>query len=62
MLVQGNPILGVNVYLYSNDVSDVRCPKDFGDGPRPGALCHAVSDADGNFAFKSLPCGKSFYF
>ncbi|XP_078158461.1 carbohydrate-binding-like fold [Carex rostrata] len=54
---KGNPILGVNVYLYSNDVSEVRCPKDFGDGPRPGALCHAVSDANGNFAFKSLPCG-----
>ncbi|KAJ4775918.1 Nodal modulator 1 [Rhynchospora pubera] len=54
---KGNPISGVNVYLYSNDVSEVHCPKGFGDGPRPGALCHAVSDADGNFVFTSLPCG-----
>ncbi|KAJ3691869.1 hypothetical protein LUZ61_021033 [Rhynchospora tenuis] len=54
---KGNPILGVNVYLYSNDVSEVHCPKGFGDGPRHGALCHAVSNADGNFVFTSLPCG-----
>ena len=47
------------MYLYSDDVSEVNCPQ--GAGPGPGnrkALCHAVSDADGKFTFKSIPCGK----
>jgi hypothetical protein len=57
-ICQGNPILGVHLYLYSNDVTGVPCPQGFGDAPREGALCHAISGADGKFVFKSLPCGK----
>ncbi|GAV83060.1 CarboxypepD_reg domain-containing protein [Cephalotus follicularis] len=55
---QGNPILGVHIYLYSDDVVEVDCPQ--GSGVAMGqrkALCHAVSDADGMFIFKSIPCG-----
>lgn len=55
---QGNPILGVHIYLYSNDISRVDCA--LGSGNAPGqrkALCHAVSDAEGMFTFKSIPCG-----
>ncbi|KAK3160680.1 hypothetical protein QOZ80_1BG0062920 [Eleusine coracana subsp. coracana] len=55
---QGNPMLGVHLYLYSNDVTEVPCPQGYGDAPREGALCHAISGADGNFMFKSLPCGS----
>ncbi|KAK6941103.1 hypothetical protein RJ641_030634 [Dillenia turbinata] len=54
----GNPILGVHIYLYSADVPEVDCPQ--GSGKAPGgkkALCHAASDADGLFVFKSIPCG-----
>lgn len=57
--LQGNPILGVQIYLYSDDVVEVDCPQ--GSGSAPGqrkALCHAVSDADGMFTFKSIPCGN----
>lgn len=38
----------------------VDCPQGFGDasGERK-PICHAVSDADGIFSFKSIPCGKS---
>ncbi|XP_072975145.1 uncharacterized protein [Typha angustifolia] len=57
VVAQGNPILGVHMYLYSDDVSEVHCPQGFGSAPRPGALCHAVSDAAGRFTFKSIPCG-----
>ncbi|CAL5364711.1 unnamed protein product [Camellia sinensis] len=42
----GDPILGVHIYLYSNDISRVDCA--LGSGNAPGqrkALCHAVSDA-----------------
>ncbi|KAF3436558.1 hypothetical protein FNV43_RR23650 [Rhamnella rubrinervis] len=56
---QGNPILGVHIYLSSDDVSEVNCPQ--GSGSAPGiekALCHAVSDAQGMFTFKSIPCGS----
>ncbi|XP_024012784.1 nodal modulator 1 [Eutrema salsugineum] len=59
VVAQGNPILGVHIYLHSDDVSMVHCPQGFGDvsGERK-PLCHAVSDADGIFSFKSIPCGK----
>ncbi|CAA7030535.1 unnamed protein product [Microthlaspi erraticum] len=59
VVAQGNPILGVHIYLHSDDVSMVDCPQGFGDasGERK-PLCHAVSDADGVFSFKSIPCGK----
>ncbi|PON61743.1 Glucoamylase, starch-binding [Parasponia andersonii] len=56
---QGNPILGVQIYLTSDDVVEVDCPQ--GSGTAPGttkALCHAVSDAQGMFVFKSVPCGN----
>lgn len=56
---QGNPILGVHIYLYSDDVSEVECLQGSGNGPRQDvALCHAVSDADGKFTFNSIPCGN----
>lgn len=58
VVAQGNPILGVHFYLYSDDVLEVNCPHDSGNAPGLGkALCHAVSDADGMFRFKSIPCG-----
>jgi len=61
-LLQGNPILGVHVYLYSDDVSEVRCTQGVGNAPREkSALCHAISDANGKFAFRSLPCGNHLY-
>lgn len=56
---QGNPILGVHIYLYSDDVIEVDCPQGAGNTPgQRKALCDAVSDADGMFSFKSVPCGK----
>ncbi|XP_058008575.1 uncharacterized protein LOC110645700 isoform X2 [Hevea brasiliensis] len=57
VVAQGNPILGVHIYLYSDDVVELDCPQGSGDatGQRK-PLCHAVSDADGMFTFKSLPC------
>ncbi|KAE9598205.1 hypothetical protein Lal_00003964 [Lupinus albus] len=56
---QGNPILGVQIFLYSDDVSEVECLQGSADGPRQGAaLCHAVSGADGKFTFNSIPCGS----
>lgn len=58
VVAQGNPILGVHVYLYSNDILELDCPHDFRNAPRPNALCHAVSDADGKFIFNSTPCGS----
>ncbi|KAG9154178.1 hypothetical protein Leryth_000653 [Lithospermum erythrorhizon] len=55
---QGIPILGVHVYLYSDDVLEVDCPQGAGNAPEHGkALCHAVSGSDGIFTFKSNPCG-----
>ncbi|XP_021744068.1 nodal modulator 1-like [Chenopodium quinoa] len=58
VVAQGNPILGVHTYLYSDDVLEVECPQGAGHGPGDRkALCHAVSDADGKFTFKSIPCG-----
>ncbi|KAG7635346.1 unnamed protein product [Arabidopsis thaliana] len=59
VVAQGNPILGVHIYLHSDDVSMVDCPQGSGDaaGERK-SLCHAVSDAEGIFSFKSIPCGK----
>ncbi|KAF3495687.1 hypothetical protein DY000_02056889, partial [Brassica cretica] len=64
VVAQGNPILGVHIYLHSDDVSMVDCPQGLGDasGERK-PLCHAVSDADGIFSFKSIPCATAaFYF
>ncbi|KAG2597104.1 hypothetical protein PVAP13_5KG190200 [Panicum virgatum] len=58
VVAQGNPILGVHLYLYSNDITELPCPQDFSDAPREGALCHAISGADGKFMFRSLPCGS----
>ncbi|KAH9318973.1 hypothetical protein KI387_020742, partial [Taxus chinensis] len=56
---QGNPVLGVHVYIYSDDVVEVHCPQGSGRAPWPEkALCYAISDANGKFAFKSVPCGK----
>ena len=58
--MQGNPLLGVHIYLYSDDVVEVNCPQGFGDPPGESkALCHAISDADGVFKFKSIPCGNA---
>ncbi|XP_012474989.1 uncharacterized protein LOC105791465 [Gossypium raimondii] len=58
VVAQGNPILGVHIYLYSDDVIEVDCPQGSGNAPEQRkALCHAVSDADGMFTFKSIPCG-----
>ncbi|KAF9688176.1 hypothetical protein SADUNF_Sadunf02G0169900 [Salix dunnii] len=59
VVAQGNPILGVHIYLYSNDVEKVDCPQGSGEavGQRK-PLCHAVTNADGMFRFKSLPCGR----
>lgn len=59
---QGNPILGVHIYLYSDDVLEVDCPQGSGNAPgQRKALCHAVSNADGMFMFKSIPCGNSLF-
>ncbi|KAH6758040.1 Carbohydrate-binding-like fold [Perilla frutescens var. hirtella] len=58
VVAQGNPILGVHFYLYSDDVFELNCPHDSSNAPGLGkALCHAVSDADGMFRFTSIPCG-----
>ncbi|KAL3649360.1 hypothetical protein CASFOL_005763 [Castilleja foliolosa] len=58
VVAQGNPILGVHFFLYSDDVLELNCPHDSGNAPGLGkALCHAVSDADGMFTFTSIPCG-----
>ncbi|KAK8947068.1 hypothetical protein KSP39_PZI007206 [Platanthera zijinensis] len=55
---QGNPILGVHIYLYSDDVLEVYCPQGVGNTPsQKNALCHSISNADGKFIFNSLPCG-----
>lgn len=51
--------MGVHIYLYSEDVPEVECPHGAGHGPgQRKSLCHAISDADGKFTFKSIPCGK----
>lgn len=52
--------MGVHVYLYSDDVVEVDCPLGSGNvSGQKKALCHAISDADGKFTFKSIPCGNS---
>lgn len=57
--LQGNPIVGVHIFLYSDDVSEVECLQGTATGPRQErALCHAASDADGKFTFNSIPCGN----
>ncbi|PIA38038.1 hypothetical protein AQUCO_02900110v1 [Aquilegia coerulea] len=58
VVAQGNPILGVHLYLYSDDITEMDCPQDSGNAPRPKALCHAISDADGKFTFSNVPCGS----
>jgi len=59
---QGNPIVGVHVFLYSDDVSEVECLQGSATGPRQEiALCHAASDADGKFTFNSIPCGNYLF-
>lgn len=60
--LQGNPILGVHLYLYSDDVHKVNCPQGAVYDPwQKSSLCHAVSDANGKFIFSTVPCGnKSF--
>ncbi|WJX79873.1 hypothetical protein P8452_62950 [Trifolium repens] len=59
VVAQGNPILGVHIFLYSEDVSEIECLQGSANGPRQeAALCHAVSDADGKFTFNSIPCGS----
>ncbi|KAK4367254.1 hypothetical protein RND71_015134 [Anisodus tanguticus] len=61
VVAQGNAILGVHIYLYSDDVTKVDCPK--GSKNSPGelglgeALCHNVTDSNGIFSLKSIPCG-----
>lgn len=56
---QGNAVLGVHVYLYSDDVHEVNCPQGSGAAPwEKQALCHAISDANGKFTFTFIPCGK----
>ncbi|KAI4319166.1 hypothetical protein MLD38_032798 [Melastoma candidum] len=58
VVAQGNPILGVHVYLFSRDDVNVDCPNDPANIPGQGkALCHAISDADGMFTFSGIPCG-----
>ncbi|KAM7501151.1 hypothetical protein LguiB_000055 [Lonicera macranthoides] len=58
VVAQGNPILGVHIYLYSDDILEVDCPQGSGNAPgQRKALCHAISGADGMFTFKSIPCG-----
>ncbi|CAM0881057.1 unnamed protein product [Alopecurus aequalis] len=58
VVAQRNPILGVHLYLYSNEVKEVPCSQGLSGAPREGALCHAVSGADGKFSFRSIPCGN----
>ncbi|EEF47245.1 carboxypeptidase regulatory region-containingprotein, putative [Ricinus communis] len=59
VVAQGNPILGVHIFLYSEDVVELDCPQGSGDATgQRNPLCHAISDADGMFSFKSLPCGR----
>ncbi|CAN4101896.1 unnamed protein product [Withania somnifera] len=61
VVAQGNPILGVHIYLYSGDVTKVDCPGGFKNSPGDlglgAALCHNVTDANGIFSLKSIPCG-----
>ncbi|XP_031403144.1 nodal modulator 1 isoform X2 [Punica granatum] len=58
VVAQGNPILGVHIYLYSDDVMEVNCHEKTDSSPGgEKALCHTISNADGMFTFKSIPCG-----
>ncbi|KAH7444467.1 hypothetical protein KP509_02G079100 [Ceratopteris richardii] len=56
---QGNPVLGVHIYLFSDDVTEVPCTQETNTSPFGGkALCHVVSDANGKFLFSTVPCGN----
>ncbi|KAE8685178.1 S uncoupled 1 [Hibiscus syriacus] len=58
VFAQGSPIFGVHIYVYSDDVIEVDCPQGSDTAPEQRkALCHAVSDADWLFTFKSVPSG-----
>ncbi|KAI5421951.1 hypothetical protein KIW84_045414 [Lathyrus oleraceus] len=47
VIAQGNPVLGVHIFLYSKDVSEIKCLQGSAHGPRQeAAMCHAVTDAD----------------
>lgn len=52
----------MHIYLYSDDVVEVVCPQGSGDATgQKKPLCHAISDADGMFTFKSIPCGNFLF-
>ncbi|GBG60819.1 hypothetical protein CBR_g12556 [Chara braunii] len=58
---QGNPVLGVQIYLFSDDVGNVKCPQGLGNPPQANykyALCHGLSGTDGRFNFPAVPCGE----
>eukprot|EP00850_Spirogloea_muscicola_P008156 SM000043S15784 [mRNA] locus=s43:149855:159159:+ [translate_table: standard] len=57
---QGSPVAGVQVFLYSDDVSVVHCPSGAGMAPagHEAALCVAETAPDGKFVFPVVPCGK----
>ena len=54
-VAQGLPVLGVHVYLYSNDVAERNCSRSHSSaiGQRK-ALCDTISNADGMFQVRSL--------
>eukprot|EP00898_Chlorokybus_atmophyticus_P005383 jgi/Chlat1/5846/Chrsp4S06365 len=58
VLSQGNPMLGVNLFLYSNDVKSVECENPNAQGPRGTALCQTTSNEKGEFKFSAVPCGR----
>ncbi|EPS72179.1 hypothetical protein M569_02578, partial [Genlisea aurea] len=59
VVAEGNPILGVHFFLYSeNDMLELNCTNDSISPPKSRkALCHTASDADGMFKFTEIPCG-----
>jgi hypothetical protein len=60
---EGNPVLGVHVYLYSDDVHEENCLQDSRANPwSKKALCYAISDANGKCAFKFISCVKFMLF
>ncbi|KAG6521398.1 hypothetical protein ZIOFF_018515 [Zingiber officinale] len=51
-LIQGNPIVGVLIFLYSADVVGMYCPQGPGNVLRHGtALCHAILMQKGIWAY-----------
>lgn len=47
------------MYLYSDTVSEINCLQNHDNAPgRNDSLCQAISNADGKFTFKSVPCGN----